>query len=40
MDIIGSAVNAIAMLDEPEEANPIAANVRIRRKMLEARRNG
>jgi cobaltochelatase CobN len=36
MDIIGSAVNAIAMLDEPEEANPIAANVRIRRKALEA----
>ena len=36
MDIIGSAVNAIAMLDEPEEANPIAANVRIRRKTLEA----
>jgi cobaltochelatase CobN len=36
MDIIGSAVNAIAMLDEPEEANPIAANVRLRRKTLEA----
>jgi cobaltochelatase CobN len=36
MDIIGSAVNAIAMLDEPEEANPIAANIRIRRKALEA----
>ena len=36
MDIIGSAVNAIAMLDEPDEANPIAANVRIRRKALEA----
>jgi cobaltochelatase CobN len=36
MDIIGSAVNAIAMLDEPDEANPIAANVRMRRKALEA----
>jgi cobaltochelatase CobN len=36
MDIIGSAVNAIASLDEPEEANPIAANVRIRRKALQA----
>ena len=36
MDIIGSAVNAIAMLEEPEEANPIAANVRIRRTALEA----
>jgi cobaltochelatase CobN len=36
MDIIGSAVNAIAMLDEPDEANPIAANVRLRRKALEA----
>jgi cobaltochelatase CobN len=36
MNIIGSAVNAIAMLDEPEEANPIAANVCLRRKMLEA----
>jgi len=28
MDIIGSAVSAIAMLEEPDEANPIAANVR------------
>src|SRR6185295_19163694 len=36
MDIIGSAVSAVAELDEPEEANPIAANVRIRRKALEA----
>jgi cobaltochelatase CobN len=36
MDIIGSAVNAIAMLDEPDASNPIAANVRIRRKALEA----
>ena len=36
IDIIGSAVNAIAVLDEPDEANPIAANVRIRRKALEA----
>src|ERR1044071_8187960 len=36
MDIIGSAVNAIALLDEPDEANPIVANVRIRRKALEA----
>jgi cobaltochelatase CobN len=36
MDIIGSAVNAIALLDEPDEANPIAVNVRGRRKALEA----
>jgi len=36
MDIIASAVNAITMLDEPDEANPIAANVRMRRKALEA----
>ncbi len=36
MDIIGSAVRAIAELDEPEEANPIAANVRAKRKALEA----
>lgn len=35
MDIIGSAVNAIALLDEPDEANPIAANVRVRRCALE-----
>jgi cobaltochelatase CobN len=36
MDIIGSAVAAIALLDEPDEANPIAANVRARRQALEA----
>ncbi|MEI9922203.1 MAG: cobaltochelatase subunit CobN [Bradyrhizobium sp.] len=36
MDIIGSAVRAIAELDEPDEANPIAANVRTKRKALEA----
>ena len=36
MDIIGSAVRAIAELDEPDEANPIAANVRAKRKALEA----
>jgi cobaltochelatase CobN len=36
MDIIGSAVCAIAELDEPDEANPIAANVRAKRLALEA----
>src|ERR1700722_5077806 len=36
MDIIGSAVRAIAELDEPDEANPIAANVRVKLKALEA----
>jgi cobaltochelatase CobN len=36
MDIIGSAVRAIAELDEPNEANPIAANVRAKRRALEA----
>ena len=36
MDIIGSAVRAIAALDEPDDANPIAANVRARRQALEA----
>jgi cobaltochelatase CobN len=36
MDIIGSAVRAIAELDEPDEANPIAANVRAKRSALEA----
>jgi cobaltochelatase CobN len=36
MDIIGSAVRAIADLDEPDDANPIAANVRARRRALEA----
>ena len=35
MDIIGSAVSAIAELDEPDEANPIAANVRARARVLE-----
>jgi cobaltochelatase CobN len=36
MDIIGSAVRAIAELDEPDDANPIAANVRVKRLALEA----
>jgi cobaltochelatase CobN len=36
MDIIGSAVRAIAELDEPDDANPIAANVRAKRHALEA----
>jgi cobaltochelatase CobN len=36
MDIIGSAVRAIAELDEPDEANPIAANIRAKRLALEA----
>ncbi|MDB5503021.1 MAG: hydrogenobyrinic acid a,c-diamide cobaltochelatase [Tardiphaga sp.] len=36
MDIIGSAVAAIALLDEPDEANPIAANVRAKARALEA----
>jgi len=36
MDIIGSAVRAIAELDEPDDANPIAANVRAKRLALEA----
>lgn len=36
MDIIGSAVSAVAELDEPDEANPIAANVRARTRTLEA----
>ncbi len=36
MDIIGSAVSAVAELDEPDEANPIAANVRARARTLEA----
>ncbi len=36
MDIIGSAVAAIAALDEPDEANPIAAHVRARRQALES----
>ena len=36
MDIIGSAVAAIALLNEPDEANPIAANVRARTLALQA----
>jgi cobaltochelatase CobN len=36
MDLIGSAVRAIAELDEPDDANPIAANVRAKRLALEA----
>jgi cobaltochelatase CobN len=36
MDIIGSAIRAIAELDEPDDANPIAANVRAKRLALEA----
>ena len=36
MDIIGSAVRAIAELDEPDDANPIAANVRAKQRALEA----
>ena len=36
MDLIGSAVRAVAELDEPDEANPIAANVRAKRLALEA----
>jgi cobaltochelatase CobN len=36
MDMIGSAVRAIAELDEPDDANPIAANVRAKRRALEA----
>ncbi len=35
MDLIASAVAAVAALDEPDEANPIAANVRVRRVKLE-----
>jgi cobaltochelatase CobN len=36
IDIIGSAVRAIAELDEPDDANPIAANVRAKRRALRA----
>jgi cobaltochelatase CobN len=36
MDIIGSAVRAIAELDEPDDANPIATNIRAKRLVLEA----
>ncbi|MET0221625.1 MAG: cobaltochelatase subunit CobN, partial [Tardiphaga sp.] len=35
MDIIGSAIAAVADLDEPDDANPIAANVRARAMVLE-----
>jgi len=37
MDIVASAISAIALLDEPDGANPIAANVRASRQALEAR---
>jgi cobaltochelatase CobN len=37
IDIIDSAVRAIAALDEPEDANPLAANARAKRRELEAR---
>jgi cobaltochelatase CobN len=36
MDIIGSAIAAVAALDEPDDANPIAANVRARTRALQA----
>ncbi len=36
MDLIDSAVRAIADLDEPDDANPIAANVRARALALKA----
>jgi cobaltochelatase CobN len=36
IDLIGSAVRAIAELDEPDDANPIAANVRAKRRALQA----
>ena len=36
MDMIGSAIAAIADLDETDEANPIAANVRARGQALQA----
>jgi len=36
MDIIGSAVSAVAGLDEPDDANPIAAHVRVRARTLAA----
>jgi cobaltochelatase CobN len=38
MDIIDSAIRAIAALDEPDDANPIAANARA--KMLELEASG
>jgi cobaltochelatase CobN len=37
MDIVAGAISAIALLDEPDDANPIAANVRAGRQALEAR---
>ncbi len=37
MDIIDSAVRAIAALDEPDDANPVAANARAKMHELEAR---
>ena len=37
MDIIDSAVRAIAALDEPDDANPVAANARAKMRELEAR---
>jgi cobaltochelatase CobN len=36
MDIIDSAIRAIAALDEPEDANPIAANAKAKMRELEA----
>lgn len=36
MDIIDSAVRAIADLDEPDEANPIAANAKAKARALQA----
>jgi cobaltochelatase CobN len=36
MDIIDSAVRAIAALDEPDDANPIAANAKAKMRELEA----
>ncbi|HVV42256.1 MAG TPA: cobaltochelatase subunit CobN, partial [Nitrobacter sp.] len=36
MDLIDSAIRAIADLDEPDDANPIAANVRATTRALEA----
>jgi cobaltochelatase CobN len=36
MDIIDSAIRAIAALDEPDDANPIAANARAKIRELEA----
>ncbi|MGO4711767.1 cobaltochelatase subunit CobN [Bradyrhizobium sp. 2TAF24] len=36
MDLLDSAVRAIAALDEPDDANPIAAHVRVRARALAA----